>query len=97
MEAIGRVRIDGKAVVRAKRTTKKGKPFYELHYPFDANNFPGGARTLCLALTIRMHQLIGMPVPDDERDEPTEKGVDKATVDRLAASIEIIEPAETLH
>lgn len=38
-----------------------------------------------------------MPVPDDERDEPTEDGVDKATIDQLAASIEILEPPEPVH
>ena len=43
-----------------------------------------------------------MPVPDDERDRPTEEGVDRATIDRLAASIEaasiaIVEPAETVN
>ena len=29
-----------------------------------------------------------MPVPDAERDGPTEEGVDRATIDRLAASSE---------
>lgn len=97
MDAINRVRVDGKAVVRAERTIEDGRPFYELHYPFSHADFPGGARTVCLALTVRIHQLAGTPVPDDERDEHTENGVDKATIDRLAASIDILEPAETLH
>lgn len=66
MEAINRVRVDGKVVVRTERT-------------------------------MRMQQLIGMPVPEDEREEHTEEGVDRTTIDRLAASIEIIEPAESLH
>ena len=43
-----------------------------------------------------------LPVPDDERDGPTEEGVDRVTIDRLAASmeaasIEIVEPAETVN
>jgi len=38
-----------------------------------------------------------MPVPDDERDGPTEEGVDEKTIDRLAASIEVLEPAEMVH
>ena len=94
MDAINRVRVEGKAVVRTERTMDKGKPFYQLHYPFEANDFPGGARTICLALTMRMQQLVGMPVPDDERDGPTEEGVDEKPIDRLAASIEVLEPAE---
>ena len=31
-----------------------------------------------------------MPVPDDERKGLTEEGVDRATIERLAASIEIL-------
>ncbi len=39
-----------------------------------------------------------MPVPDNERDGPTEESVvDEKTIDRLAASIEILEPAEVVH
>lgn len=38
-----------------------------------------------------------MPAPDDERDGPIEEGVDKATIDPLAASIEILEPPEPVH
>ena len=51
MDAINRVRIDGKAVVRTERTTSKGKTFYDLHYPFTETDFPGGPRTVCLALS----------------------------------------------
>ena len=97
MEAINRVRIDGKTVVRTERAVDNGKPFYDLHYPFSDDDFPGGARTICLALLVRMQQLVGMPVPEDERGGPTEEGVDQATVDRLAASIEIVEPEEHTH
>ena len=97
METIGRVRIDGKTVVRRTCETRNGRRHYKLHYPFDATNFPDGARTVCLALTIRMHELLGMPITDDDRNEPTEEGIDRKIIDRLAASIEIIEPAETLH
>ena len=97
MDAINRVRIDGKPVVRTERTTSNGEPFYDLHYPFAEADFPGGPRTVCLALFVRLHQLVGMPVPYDERDGTTEEGVDKATIDRLAASIEIVEPSEPVH
>lgn len=97
MDAIDRVRIDGKTVVRTERTIDKGEPFYQLHYPFSETDFPGGPRTVCLALTLRMQQLAGMPAPDDERDGPIEEGVDKATIDPLAASIEILEPPEPVH
>ena len=57
MDAIDRVRIDGKTVVRTERTIDKGEPFYQLHYPFSETDFPGGPRTVCLALTLRMQQL----------------------------------------
>ena len=73
MDAISRARIDGMPVVRTERTIDKGEPFYQLHYPFSETDFPGGPRTLCLALTLRMQQLAGMPAPDDERDGPTEE------------------------
>ena len=97
MDAINRVRVDGKAVVRTERTMDQGKPFYQLHYPFEANGFPGGARTICLALTMRMQQTGRHARARDERDGPTEEGVDEKTIDRLAASIEILEPAEVAH
>ena len=45
MDAIDRVRIDGKTVVRTERTIDKGEPFYQLHYPFSETDFPGGPRT----------------------------------------------------
>ena len=92
MDAINRVRIDGKAVVRTRRATDRGKPFHELHYPFAESDFPGGARTLCLALTMRMQHLVKKPVPDDERNGFTEEGVDRAAIERLAASIDPSRP-----
>ena len=91
------MRVDGKAVVRTERTIDNGKPFYELHYPFTKDDFPGGPRTVCLALTLRMQQLIGMPVPHNERNGPTEEGIEQSTIEQLAASIEIVEPAEMVH
>ena len=72
MDAINRVRIDGKPVLQTRRTTRKGKTFYELDYPLAESDFQGGPRTVCLALLVRMHQLIGTPVPDDERGDATE-------------------------
>ena len=96
MDAIDRVRIDGKTVVRTERTIDKGEPFYQLHYPFSETDFPGGPRTVCLALTLACSSW-RMPAPDDERDGPIEEGVDKATIDPLAASIEIREPPEPVH
>ena len=97
MDAINRVRIDGKPVVTTERTTEKGEIFYQLDYPFTEADFPGGPRTVCLTLFVRLHELIGMPVPADERNGPTEEGVDEATIDRLAASIEILDPPEPVH
>ena len=97
MDAINRVRVAGKPVVHTRRTTRRGKAFYEFDYPLAEGDFPGGPRTVCLALLVRMHQLIGTPVPDDERGDATEEGVDKATIDRLAASIEVVEPSEPVH
>ena len=72
MDAINRVRIDGKPVLQTRRTTRKGKTFYELDYPLAESDFQGGPRTVCLALLVRMHQLIGTPVPGDERGDATE-------------------------
>ena len=46
---------------------------------------------------MHMQQLVGMPVPDDERDGPTEEGVAQTTIDRLAASIEILDAAAAVH
>lgn len=39
-------------------------------------------------------RLIGTPAPDDERGDATSECVDQAAIDRLAASIEILEPSE---
>lgn len=37
-----------------------------------------------------MQERIGTPVSDDERNDTSEEGVDKAAIDRLAASIKIL-------
>jgi len=39
-------------------------------------------------------RLVGAPAPVEERGDATEEGVDEATTDRLAASIESLEPSE---
>ena len=44
MDAIDRVPIDGKTVVRTKRTIDKEEPFYQLHYPFSETDFPPAGR-----------------------------------------------------
>ena len=84
--------------MRTERTMDKGKPFYQLHYPFEANDFPGGARTICLALTMRMQQA-GRHARARRRAGRTHRGgaSTRKTIDRLAASIEILEPAEVAH
>ena len=60
-------------------------------------DFQGGPGTVRLALLVRMHQLIGTPAPGDERGDATEEGVDKAAIDRLATSIELLEPSEPVR
>ena len=45
---------------------------------------------VCLALVVRTQERIGTPVSDDERNDTSEEGVDKAAIDRLAASIRIL-------
>ena len=53
--------------------------------------------TVCAALVLRTARLSGEPVPDDERNKLTPQAVDWATIERLAASIEVVEPAGTVH
>lgn len=96
-DTIDRLRIDGKVVVRTERVIHEGKTFHKLHFPFSETDFPDGPRTICSTLIVRMAQLTGEPIPDDERDKLTPQGVDWTTIERLAASIEIVEPAETIH
>ena len=95
MNTIDRLRMDGKAIVRTERVVQEGKTFRKLHFP--RTDFPGGPMTVCVALILRMARLAGEAVPDDERDKLTPQGVDSTTIERLAASIEIVEPAETVH
>ena len=45
------------------------------YYPFAEGDFPGGPRTVCRVLLVRMHQMIGTPAPDDERGDATSEGV----------------------
>ena len=52
MDAIDRVRIDGKAVVRTERTIDKGEPFHQLHHPCSETDFPGGLRTVFEAIPL---------------------------------------------
>ena len=93
--AVDRIRMDGKAIVQTEHVIHEGRAFRKLHFP--RTSFPGAPMTICAALILRMAQLAGEPIPDDERDKLTPQGVDWPTIERLAASIEIIEPAETVH
>lgn len=95
-DTIDRLRIDGKVVARTERVVHEGKTLHKLHFPFSGSDFPGGPRNLCAALVLRMAQLSGEPVPDDERNELAPEAA-WATIERLAASIEVVEPAETVH
>lgn len=51
---------------------------------------------VCAALVLRMAQLSGEPIPDDERNKLAPQAA-WATIERLAASIEVVEPAGTVH
>ena len=89
--------MDGKAIARTEHVIHEGRAFRKLHFPFSRTDFPGGPMTVCAALILRTARLVGESVPDDERDKLTPQGVDWTTIERLAASIEIVEPAETVH
>ncbi len=97
MDAIDRLRMDGKAIVRTEHVIHEGRTFRKLHFPFSRTDFPGGPMTVCAALILRAARLVGEAVPENERDKLTPQGVDWTTIERLAASIEIVEPAETVH
>lgn len=97
MNAIDRIRMDGKAIVRTEHVIHEGRAFRKLHFPFSRTDFPGGPATVCTALMLRAARLVGEAIPDDERDDLTPEGVEWTTIERLAASIEIVEPAETVH
>ncbi len=97
INAIDRVRMDGKAIVQTEHVIHEGRAFRKLHFPFSRTDFPGGPMTICAALILRMARLAGEPIPEEERDKLTPQGVDWPTIERLAASIEITEPAETVH
>ncbi|MYH29200.1 MAG: hypothetical protein F4018_10975 [Acidobacteria bacterium] len=96
MNAIDRLRIDGKVVARTERVMHGGKIFHKLHFLFSSTDFPGGPGTICAALVLRMAQLTGEPISNDERGKLAPQA-DWTTIERLAASIEIVEPGETVH
>ena len=95
-DTIDRLRIDGKVVARTKRVVHEGKTLHKLHFPFSETDFPGGPMNVCAALVLRMAQLSGEPIPDDERNKLAPQAA-WATIERLAASIEVVEPAGTVH
>ena len=91
MNAINRLRIDGKPVVSTHPTRKNG---YEYDYPLEDTELAGQIQIVCQALVVRMRQLLLLPpVPDEQFP----KDMDRAMVDKLAASIEILDPPETVH
>ena len=94
MNAINRLRIDGKSVVSTHPTRKNARRPYEYDYPLEDTELAGHIPTVCQALVVRMRQLLLLPpVPDEQFP----KDMDRATVDKLAASIEILDPPETVH
>ena len=82
--------------MKVHRTTKRNKQFFEFEYLLKDGDIPGGARTVASALCLRVGDLIGTPVPADERKED-DPDVDQATIDRLAAAIDLRPIRETLH
>ena len=64
MSAIERIRTDGKAVLGAERTRVDGTLGWRFRYVFSETDFPGGARTIWLALMLRMTRLLGIPILD---------------------------------
>ena len=95
MNTIDRLRMDGKAIARTERVVNEGRRSASCTSREPAS--PAGPMTVCAALILRIARLAGEAVPDDERDKLTPQGVDWTTIERLAASIEIVEPAETVH
>ena len=93
---VDRLRIEGRAIVKVHRTTKRNKEFFEFEYLLKDGDIPGGARTVASALCLRVSDLIGTPVPADERKED-DPDVDQTTIDRLAAAIDLRPIPETLH
>ncbi len=94
MDAINRLRVDGQPVVRTFPTTRNGKTRYEFDYPLEDTHLAGEAQAVCQALYERLRQLLRLPpAPRDE----VPKDIDPATVERLAATIEIIERPATVH
>ena len=94
MDTINRLRVDGQPVVRTYRRTGNRTTRYEFDYPLENTHLAGEARIVCQALVARLRQLLRLPaVPRDELP----KGVDAVAVERLAGTIEIVEPLETVH
>ena len=93
---VDRLRIEGRAIVKVHRTTRRNKEFFEFEYLLKDGDIPGGARTVARALCLRVGDLIGTPVPADEREED-DPDVDQATIDRLIAAIDLHPIPETLH
>ncbi len=94
MDAISRP-VDGKLVVRTCRATRKGKSSCEFDCPLDDTDQAGEAQTR-LPGAVRAPRIASA----DCRRSPTREvaeDVDQATIDRLAASIEVLEPSEAVH
>ena len=95
VERLGRLRLNGKAVFKVHNETKKGELYHEFEYLIHESDVPGGSRTVVDALLVRMYELLGTPVPADEREDAEDEPAAKATVDKLAASL-ALEPRKTV-
>ena len=95
LERVERLRLDGKAMFRVYNGEREGEPYHEFEYLIEESDVPGGSRTVVSALLVRMYELLGTPVPADEREDTEEKPATNATVDKLAGSL-ALEPRKTV-
>ena len=95
IERLGRLRLNGKPVFKVHNETKKGELYHEFEYLIDESDVPGGSRTVVNALLVRMYELLGTPVPADEREDAENEPAPKAAVDKLAASL-ALEPRKSV-
>ena len=100
MTNMARIQIDGKPLVKVRQESvgPKKERFFESTFLLEGHTYPGGWRTVSKALCIRMCELLGTPVPEDEREEDNAENAEiREAATRLAASIEMESEVPQVH
>ena len=94
MDAVNRLRVDGKQIVQATTKTSGSRTAWKFRFPLEDTELANKAQTVCQALFVRLAELLQIQV---EPDEDAPESIDPVMARHLARSIEILPRPATVH